>query len=424
MSRFPNPHMPFNPMQQQNTQQQSIPSSQVIMTPNGPMIQVLTPQGPMMIPYNPNMNMPMVYSQMPMQTPMMQNNMQYSMIPQQYIPQIPIQTPLVQQNRFENTPNISNSMSITSSSSLNNNINTSENIYRGGNLMSFSTQEEKNKDMKITKEFIVNIKNSVKVRKTNFTYNSFISEIKPNNIVKLNDNIINTDCFEEVIETIIEETNKQSTIPFISYQNFILSNNLYNVSFKEKIKEIFSQSNVKYIYKDLKNLYKEINNNYDYYAFNFINELLTSYINEFLQIIFYEENISIDSFIEDFNELLKYIRNNTEEIEDELINYLNNKFIQINEINDIIKNEDNKLIISEMYEIVYLNRLEEEFGLEVLSNNKYINIPNVPPNEFILSLVKVMKEKYNINEFYIVTLNRKIFKLFNYNNKIYISNIN
>jgi len=424
MSRFPNPHMPFNPMQQQNTQQQSVPNSQVIMTPNGPMIQVLTPQGPMMIPYNPNMNMPMVYSQMPMQTPMMQNNMQYSMIPQQYIPQIPIQTPLVQQNRFENTPNISNSMSITSSSSLNNNINTSENIYRGGNLMSFSNQEEKNKDMKITKEFIVNIKNSVKVRKTNFTYNSFISEIKPNNIVKLNDNIINTDCFEEVIETIIEETNKQSTIPFISYQNFILSNNLYNVSFKEKIKEIFSQSNVKYIYKDLKNLYKEINNNYDYYAFNFINELLTSYINEFLQIIFYEENISIDSFIEDFNELLKYIRNNTEEIEDELINYLNNKFIQINEINDIIKNEDNKLIISEMYEIVYLNRLEEEFGLEVLSNNKYINIPNVPPNEFILSLVKVMKEKYNINEFYIVTLNRKIFKLFNYNNKIYISNIN
>ena len=445
MSRFPNPHMPFNPLQQQNMQvpvNNPMQNNQIVMTPNGPMVQILTPQGPMMVPYNPNMQPPMMNNMQPqmyMQPPMA-NNMQYPGNHQFFL-----QTPIVQHNRFENVSGVNNPMSITSPAALNSNQQyTTENAYRSTNLQesvttnsSFNQPEKENKPMKQAKEFVVNIKNPTKVKGTNFTYGSYISEIKPNNIIKLNDNSINVDCFEEIIETIIEDTNNSSPVPFITYQNFILSNSLYNVLLAEKIKEIFSQNNIKHIYKDLKNLYKEISDSNNYYAFNFINELFTSYINEFLQVSLYEEEAYIDSFIDDFNELLKLLRNNTEETEDELINYLDYKVTQINDTISIINdnpltnsesdksvNKNKKLIIPEVYDVVYVNKLDEELGLDILSNNKYVYVPNIPPNGFITSIAKVVKEKYIVNEFYMVTLNRKVIKMFVYKDNTYILKIN
>ena len=178
---------------------------------------------------------------------------------------------------------------------------------------------------------------------------------------------------------------------------------------------------IKSLYKELKNAFANVTNKYDINLLNGIDTIITDAINEFT-IVNSKNNYSIDSFITDFNDLLKVIRNNEDDLEDTLIEYmdefiknLNNNFKIVCESDGL---NDNVTYISESSLMVYVDKLSCELGIYRAPQHLCLveeNLPNTFLNVF---------SNYDGISFYMITIDKNIIQFVrNISGNIFIKKI-
>jgi len=466
---FPNnPHQGI-PMYQNNRMQQNnqVQPGSVIQTPNGPM--VVTPQG--LIPYEiarqmnqnqfPNGIQQQMQTGMPQQMPqqmqpqfamnqipphMMQ---QYQGVNQQGYPsqgnmgnyqpmpmfgggnmnaypnqQRPMNTPtIVTENRFGSADN-SYQQQMNNSNDLNNR---------------FKVQEDQPQQL-TEKEPVMTMSSpnlfSVVPVIHKFTNNksaklSVTTDALKKNEVKFVDAISEVDCLNEVVESVIESTFEEDVVRKLTVCNFIVRNYFYAADMKKIIEDIFVD-NVKTLYKSFKSSYSDLKDIRKITVMNKINTIITDYINDYLAVNA-SEPIDIDSFIVDFNDLLKVIRNNEETLEDNLVDYVNSKIAVVKSNIDLLLNlgkeiqtlekdsnvsvsnknvlDLNKVVVvPESIVVGYLDKHILETGMESIGVDFVQLDKTTIINAFIDSIAEEIFNKNNVKEFYIVTMDKCLFK--------------
>lgn len=398
--RFPNPHPMHNQMQMQQNQQyvtqpmqnpQQMQTS-IVMTPQGPMMQ--TPQGYIPVMQTPQGFIPVqqgMINQMPM------NQGQYPnqpMFPQQQ-------------------PQLANTGRFTGGAQSAQQPFTNDNNVQPGRFTSPSVQQEQvieEETITIPIPFTVKPIQQKRGINQNVKLTVMTTEVKSNNICKF-EGVASSDCFSEVIESLIEDTYAQENNKLISCRNFVVSNLFYKVDMNDFINELYS-GDIKSFYKLIKTTYKDAKDKYEVNLLDTIDTIFTDKVNDYIATTT-GENIFIDSFINDFNDLLKVLRNfETEFLEDNLLEYMNKYIKNTYEYCAKIKDEENSkvCVVPEPYVISYLDKHTLEIGLESLSN-RFIRLEDTPPNVFLNSLAMSVCEAMEIREFILVTMNKSIFKV-------------
>lgn len=386
---------------------------QVVMTPNGPMNvpvqQVMTPNGPMWVPIQNNMPYgSQVYPN---------NNMLTGGPNMEYMQQF--NTGFQNVNRFGNTMQaINTGLSITSTENSG-----MDSRYRQTSSDSKESQiyQSAKENRMVPTSFMVNIKNGITFgNNKKVKLNTFIDEIKSSSIRYINDGLYILNCFEEAINEIIEYSidKEKADNKVASVQQFIVTKSFYKTSGQDNFNNIINDSNIKSVYKMLKKEFQETNNKYDINLLNTFDTLLTDYVNDFVKINA-NIDVSIDSFMSDFNDLLKVIRDNEEDLEDSLTAYMNKIIVDIKENIDIATkanenvNEDEHLpvvYLPESCSVCYVDKFSYELGIED-APDMFALVEDIIPNKFITSLSNEIFDKLKCNNFYLVTIDRFIVKL-------------
>lgn len=236
--------------------------------------------------------------------------------------------------------------------------------------------------------------------------NTVTSEVKDNNIKALQSHVA-VDCVAEVVESIIESAYLEETNTLITAQNFIVGHNFYRTNLTDKLKTLYN-GDIKNAYKLLKAAYKESTDKYQINVLDTFDNLMTDHINDFIT-IGSNDSISIDSFMTDFNDLLKVIRNNEEDLEDKLLDHMDAYLKQFNELTDSVEISENTTVINQPLQVAYIDKHVVETGLEN-TTTRFIKLEETASNVFLNSLVLGICGKLNTREFLLVTLDRSIFK--------------
>lgn len=168
------------------------------------------------------------------------------------------------------------------------------------------------------------------------------------------------------------------------------------------------------LYRRMKNCYREAKVIDEVLLLDRINDIFTDKINDYLLINF-GDAISIDSFIMDFNDLLKAIRNNFDDDEEDLLlNYLEQYIVQINEAIGLHRGagteEANKFCILKPYLMVYLEGYGYSTGLKEVKD--MVEVIDSPPNVFLRSLVNHIYKTYQVPEFLLACRDGIVYKFF------------
>lgn len=174
------------------------------------------------------------------------------------------------------------------------------------------------------------------------------------------------------------------------------------------------QDDARNLYRRMKNCYREAKVIDEVLLLDRINDIFTDKINDYLLINF-GDAISIDSFIMDFNDLLKAIRNNFDDDEEDLLlNYLEQYIEQINEAIDLHRGaeteESDKFCILKPYLMVYLEGYGYSTGLKEVKD--MVKVTDSPNNEFLTSLVNHIYKTYQVPEFLLACRDGIVYKFF------------
>lgn len=135
-------------------------------------------------------------------------------------------------------------------------------------------------------------------------------------------NFIITDCLDELVETAIEKTVTHTQSPSVWIANGVIEM-IYHKADQKKYAADLLQRDVKSIYKAFKTHIKNVDNRYDLAYLTAINGVITEIVNDALYPILNSYPV-IESFVEDFNDLLRIIRNTqSAETEDLFIESVN-----------------------------------------------------------------------------------------------------
>ena len=261
--------------------------------------------------------------------------------------------------------------------------------------------------------FSVNVDKNIKFEGNDkVILTSFIEEVKPSQINYNSDNFTVTDCFEEAVESVIETANTGDN-KLITVQNLVVTNSFFKTVDQDKFNEYILENDIKTMYKTLKKAFPTLTNKYDVNLFNTFDTMLTDYINDYVKVNA-SIDISIDSFMSDFNDLLKVIRNNEEELEDQLVEYMNKFISSIKNNLSIIKSstegdEDKAKItyIPESYTMCYIDKMSYELGISH-APSQFAKVEDNVVNVFMKSLGKAVCSKLDTNNFYMVTIDKVI----------------
>lgn len=135
-----------------------------------------------------------------------------------------------------------------------------------------------------------------------------------------------TDCLDELLEQTIENTVNHERAPAALIATGVVEMIYHKASQPKYVGDLF-QADVKSVYKAFKTHLAAVNNRYDLVYLSAINDFLTETANDVLYPILGTYPM-IDSFTDDFNELLRSLRNNcSAEVED----------LFVERINDVLK---------------------------------------------------------------------------------------
>jgi hypothetical protein len=141
------------------------------------------------------------------------------------------------------------------------------------------------------------------------------------NAVKYADLIV-SDCLDELVEAAIEKTVNHERSPAALVSDAVLELIYHKADHKKFADDLF-QSDIKAVYKAFKTHLSTVNNRYDFVYLSAINDYLTELVNDTLYPILNAYPM-VTNFMEDFNELLRNMRNKcSPEVEDLFLQNVN-----------------------------------------------------------------------------------------------------
>jgi len=215
---------------------------------------------------------------------------------------------------------------------------------------------------------------------------------------------------EQLIKTLIAEGESKTSVLFTSA---ILSDEFYKTDITDNIISMLSKTSSG-VYKGIKSAKKACADKYSFEVYNYLDKILTTYVNTFLSINS-DSGVNIDMFSEDFNSLLTYLDENemdttSKALNDKLDEYIGAVAKSIN----LLEVKDNITAISVPYSVVYVDKHSVELGLYYIEDS-LVRLTKTPPNEFLNSLSEycintILKQaEDNIPEFYLITMDKKQF---------------
>jgi len=243
---------------------------------------------------------------------------------------------------------------------------------------------------------------------------SFFDEVKANQIYEHKDRLTLTDCFEEAVESCIDHAHDEGVNKLIAVGSYLVENSFYKAAEQSKFNELILNNDIKNMYKAVKAAWPTLTNKYDIHMFDTFDTIMTDTINDFIAVNSPVE-VNIDSFMSDFNELLKFLRNledTDQDLEDELITYMNAFIAEIKtnleQLSGIDQQEGKKVTyIPEQYIIAYVDKYSHELGV-INAPSKLTKVEDNIVNVFILSAAKSILTKQKAFTFYMVTIDKII----------------
>lgn len=265
------------------------------------------------------------------------------------------------------------------------------------------------------KEFSVSVTKGVKFNgNAKVVLTSYIDELKPTQIYEQKDKFTLIDCFDEAVESCIDHAHDDGVNKLIALGRYIVENSFYKATEQVKFNELILNNDIKNMYKAVKAAWPTLTNKYDIHMFDSFDTIMTDTINDFIAVNSPVE-VHIDSFMSDFNELLKFLRNLEDidlDLEDELINYMNAYIAEIKsnlEQLDGIDQQEGKQVtyIPEQHVIAFVDKYSHELGV-VEAPTKLTKVEDNLVNVFIMSSAKSILTKQKTFTFYMVTIDKVI----------------
>lgn len=425
MQRFNNPHPPGGhmrvmnqqqqPMQHMQQQQQMPQNGNVIQMPNGMLLlpngMVVTPQQAQALMGGGNM-MPM-NNGMPMQGGMQMNMMPMTGGMPMNMGGMPTNT-----GRFGNQ-NQTVTGGISGTAIPEGEFTTDSRFQSSNTQMGQSMEDQGQAEVVTPTTFSISVTKGVKFNgNSKVVLNSYYEEVKPNQIHVRENNITLAECFEEAIEGSIGHAIADAPNKLISVSNFLIENSFYKAADQEQFNKLILDNDIKAMYKAVKAAWPTLTSKYDIYMFDKFDTILTDTINDFIGVNS-PVDVHIDSFMSDFNELLKFLRNLEDcdaDLEDELINHMNSFITRIKsnlELNASqlagIDAEDGKKVtyIPEEHLFAYVDKYSHELGV-VDAPKKLTLVEDNAINAFLLSAAKAIMSKQEVFTFYMTTIDKTV----------------
>lgn len=225
-------------------------------------------------------------------------------------------------------------------------------------------------------------------------------------MIETSDAVVVTEDLETAIKLLIERSNSSNKNTAFTTSDVIIQDANFKVPTSETLSKLFS-GDVRQLYKTLKTLYNEIKSVEDLIMAERINAYLTDTVNHYLRITL-DDAVNIGSFVEDFNDLLKVLRNNFEDAEDELRDYVQEEIEEINELlNSREESLKNNFQLVEGVTIVYYANHHAALGIRSVDN--LVKIVDKPTNALLTGLAKFVFTDSQRSKFYLVTYDRRMY---------------
>ena len=278
---------------------------------------------------------------------------------------------------------------------------------QGRYAMSAPTQENKTTTQSTEgiPTFSVLRKNNVRLN-SKLTLGLKLTTVPPEDFI-LGDKLMLSDCVEEAAEAVLE-ANSENTVDSVLVQGVIISTKYFNTDGVDVIAELVSDA--RKLYKSLKkDIGSTTDKNYHLYLKG-LDSSVTDVINRYLQINGHPD-VNIDSFSEDYAELLKYFGDNPQELE-VMEAFVNGYLESIKFTYDNTPEEAKAFTIPSLELFVTTRALAVELGLSDLSSGIHL-LKKEPNSSYLVSLLdNASKSEFFSNNIVLVTEDRQLFQLF------------
>lgn len=255
----------------------------------------------------------------------------------------------------------------------------------------------------------------------NIIYKVATTPIQEQFYEKLEEGSTATECLQAAVESLFEQVNskdKDDPLKVVTIGNFIITNTIYRVHKRDELLAMLS-SGVKHFYKKLNNLFREAETTYELSLCSAIDLILTDAVNDFIAINT-PTSLHISSFVEDFNELLKLLRDLEGDVEGALIAYLDTTLATNKKDIESMSDIENATVFTENYDLVYLDMSSWEIGVEgTVTSGSIYRITGAAVNMLLFQFCKTVMEMTGKSEFVMVTADRRILKFMRDLNEIY-----
>jgi hypothetical protein len=394
--RYVNLHQGQQPMQPQAQMQQA---PQIVMTAQGPMM--MTAQG--WVPVSMQQIQQMQQMQQPQQMmPMMQPGM----------PQGGMMMPMGMPNGFPQGNQAAVPARFGGSSTGNQAVMAPQQqmVETGGRFgMQQAQQIVNEEETSFAKPYLFEVTPTTNKYLGNdkFKIQTTVEAVKANHI-DYNDNLVACNCLKESIENVIEQANAKPTVAPVTVRETISNINFWNVNLKTELNALLGDD-VKTLYKSFKLLYADMTDVRNINLMNDLDTVLTNAVNDYL-IVNAKEAMEIESFHTDFNDLLKVIRKNDDDLEEMLLDYMNKYISHMHLMMTNTPEVENATHITEHVTIAYVDKPSIQLGIHELGL-KFVEVENCLPNTYLISLAAEVIAKISKPEFILATMDRATYKV-------------
>lgn len=224
--------------------------------------------------------------------------------------------------------------------------------------------------------------------------------------------LLTSDSYDDLFEAVLEKISLEENTSPVTVFKGLLEKTYHRVN-QARYKEDLFEPDIKAVYKAIRYHTSSVSNRYDLIYLNAVNDFLTALVNDSLYPVLKTYPV-ITNFSEDFNDLLRTMRNNCSPVaEDSMIEYINSVLHEVNSNFDTIQalaeseetgDEDGvekadkpqKAVIPTPVTLIGVNYLRSELGTD----------------KNLVQLLGSLAESTETMVFYVVTLDRCVYKVF------------
>lgn len=229
--------------------------------------------------------------------------------------------------------------------------------------------------------------------------------------VKTYESLIYSDCLEELAELTIEKTVLDEALPPVMVFKSLMEKTFFRANQEKYAEELF-QPDIKAVYKAIRHHMANVSSRHDLIYLSGINDYLTSLVNDALYPILKTYPV-ITNFSEDFNDLLRSMRNACSAVaEDSMIDFINSilKEVSDNFLTVKLLGESDQAAAAEGEEEVQPVKAVIPIPLTLVGLN-YMTA-ELGDDKNIRALLASLADQLDSMIFYATTLDRTIYKVF------------